>query len=274
MKKNQKRPTRQKRQKNQEAETLTLDIETSPLITYAWKIWEANAIKQIKKSTILCVSLKFLGEKKVYNFSQKDDPNWRPGVENDKWLLEQILPFMNRADIIVTQNGNKFDLPIIRTRMLINGIKPWKPCKKIDTKVLAGTLFHFESNSLKAMCEDVGTAQKGDPGGFSTWEGCMSPNRKIALAAFKRMIKYNNQDVVATEQLYLKMRPFMENHPNINVIVGRLEGCSYCPNTQLQARGWGYNKTSRYRRYQCVGPNGCGGWPSGKPEPVKNLVIR
>lgn len=241
-------------------DVVTIDIETSPLITYAWSVWEANAIKKLKETTILCVSYKFLGEKKVYNISQMDDPNWKPGVENDKWVMERLAEVLNRASTVVTQNGNSFDLPIIRRRMLINGVRPPHPLKKVDTKILGKNLFRFDQASLKAMCEETGTAQKGDPGGFATWEGCMSPNRKLAVSSFKRMIKYNNQDVIATEELYLRMRPFMETHPNLAVIAGRPDCCKLCLNKRLQARGWEYTDASRRRRFQCVGPSGCGTW--------------
>ena len=240
---------------------LTLDIETSPMQVYAWGLFEENAINQkvLKRSTILCVSYKWLHEKKVHNIAQIDDPKYKPGVENDRYVMEKLRDLLNEADIVVTQNGKKFDIPIIRTRMIMNGIAPFSPFKHVDTKQLARTLFKFESSSLKYTTRALDITQKSDPGGFGTWEGCMAGDKK----AWRAMIKYNNIDVIATEELYIKMRPYMENHPSLSVISGRKECCDTCGNTQLQARGWGYNKKTKYRRYQCVGRNGCGAWNKG-----------
>lgn len=249
---------------------VTLDIETSPLMGYTWEIWEANVLKVLKRSSILCVSWKWMDEKKVHNIAQIDSKFYKGGVENDYEVVRKIREVLDQADVVITQNGNSFDLPILNGRMLVHSIPPPSPYKKIDTKKIAKSTFQFESNKLADMCKYVGIGQKTNPGGFAAWEGCMAGDKK----AWKSMIKYSNNDVLITEQLYLKMRPYMESHPNLNVITGRLDACPYCQNEQLQARGWGYNATSKYRRFQCIGKNGCGAWSKGKSESIKGLTIK
>lgn len=248
---------------------LTLDIETSPLLGYTWEIWEANVIKVVKRMSILCVSWKWLDEKKPHNIAQIDSKSYKAGVENDYDVVKKIRDLMDEADIVVTQNGKSFDIPILRGRMLELGIAPPSPFKQVDTKVLAKTLFKFESAKLDDMGKYLGFGGKADTGGFATWTGCMAGDRK----AWARMIKYNNHDVVLTEAIYLRMRPFMENHPNLNVITGRLAACHMCQGTKLQARGWGYNRTSKYRRYQCRNVD-CLTWNKGPSEPLKGLEIK
>lgn len=247
--------------------TLTFDIETTPLVGYTWGLWEQNVIELIKRSSILCISYKWLGEKKIHNISQFYAGNYKPGIENDRHVLELFREVLDEADIVVTQNGNSFDIPIVNARMLAHGIMPPSPYKKVDTKRLAKTLFKFESNKLEHMVQYVGIANKTNPGGFAAWKGCMAGDKK----AWDSMIKYNNNDVKITEELYLRMRPFMENHPNLNVITGRLAACTQCQSEHLQARGWGMNRTSKYRKYQC---QDCGTWSKGASEVIKGLVIR
>lgn len=249
--------------------TVTLDIETSPMVGYAWELWETNIIEVMKRSTVLCISYKWLHENKVHNISQFHSRGYKAGVEDDREIMQKIRDVLDEADIVVTQNGNTFDLPIINTRLFELGIPPYSPVLKVDTKKIAKSVFRFESNKLESMAKYAGIGSKTNPGGFAAWKGCMAGDKK----AWANMIKYNNNDVLITEKLYLRMRPYMPSHPNYNVIVGRLEGCSYCPSTKLQARGWGYTRTAKYRRYQCLGKD-CHAWNRGPNEPLKGLTIK
>jgi hypothetical protein len=249
---------------------VTLDIETSPLMGYTWGIWEQNVIEVVKRSSVLCASWKFLGDSKVHNVAQCDAPDYKPGVENDRFVMQALRDVLDQADIVVTQNGDAFDIPIIRTRLFELGIEPFSPVKRIDTKKLAKSMFRFESNKLEHMVQYASIASKTNPGGFGAWKGCMRGDKK----SWADMIKYNNNDVLITEQLYLKMRPYMETHPNLNIIADRLDACKFCLNDKLQARGWGYNNASKYRRFQCTGPKGCGAWNKGVNIPTKDLAIK
>jgi hypothetical protein len=73
---------------------LTLDIETAPLESYTWGIWDQNiGLNQIKSEwTILSFSAKWLGEKKViYGDTGGNGPGL---VRNDRgqeafWLHQQ-----------------------------------------------------------------------------------------------------------------------------------------------------------------------------------------
>lgn len=246
---------------------VTLDIETTPLMGYTWEKWETNVIKVLKRSSILCVSWKWVDENKVHNIAQIDSKHYKPGKEDDFGVVSKLREILDEADVVITQNGNSFDLPILNSRMLVHSIPPPSPYRKIDTKRIAKSIFKFESNKLEDMCKYVGIGQKTNPGGFAAWEGCMAGDKK----AWKDMIKYNNNDVLITEQLYLKMRPYMESHPNLNVITERLAACPRCQSSMMQARGFAYTNVSKVRRFQC---QTCKGWSRGKPEALKGLVIR
>ena len=242
---------------------VTLDIETTALVSRTWGIYDQNVIRVVKRSSVLCVSWKWLHEKKVRNVAQTDAPNYTPGVLDDSFVIQVIRDILDEADVVITQNGNAFDLPILKGRMFEHGIQPPSNFKKIDTKLIAKTM-KFESNKLADLVKYAGLPSKMSTGGFDLWEGCEAGDPK----AWKKMITYCNNDTAITEKLYLRFRPYMENHPNLNVITNRLDECPSCGNEQLQARGWGYNKTTKYRKYQCVGDDGCGGWSKGENERV------
>ena len=76
------------------------------------------------------------------------------------------------------------------------------------------------------------------------------------------MKKYNRQDVIATEKVYLRLRPWIENHPNIGAYKGSDQPlCPKCGSGKLQAQGFRVLQQGRYQRYQC---QECGGWSRGK----------
>ena len=62
------------------------------------------------------------------------------------------------------------------------------------------------------------------------------------------------------EKVYLKLRPWAKNHPNLNVEDSRV-GCPRCKGLNLQRRGWRITGNNKRRLYQC---QDCGAWPMGK----------
>jgi hypothetical protein len=66
--------------------------------------------------------------------------------------------------------------------------------------------------------------------------------------------------------VYLRLRPFMNNHPNLNVIANPNDPHAHCPaclGNDLQKRGFVITRTGRKQRFQC---NDCGVWSSGPYE--------
>jgi len=69
--------------------------------------------------------------------------------------------------------------------------------------------------------------------------------------AWKRMEKYAKQDVVLLEKVYLKMRPWMKNHPNLALYTGGGLACPNCNSYNVMRRGYSYAQTQAYQRWQC-----------------------
>lgn len=246
---------------------LCYDIETSPIISYNWGIWEQNAIEIIEDWQILSVAYRWLGEKKVYCVAQCDFPNYKPGVNNDTNVVKFMHGLFNEADIVVAHNGDSFDAKKARSRMLIRGLQPPSPYKQIDTKLIAKRVGAFTSNRLKDLANDLDIARKGDPGGFETWKGCLMGNPR----AWARMKRYNKLDIPPLEELYLRLRPWMTNHPSVAILSDKPDGCPKCGHTVLQSRGSSVTSTGKKQRYQC---QGCGGWSYGrKIEKAGNLYV-
>ena len=66
---------------------LIVDIETTPLTSYTWGIYEQNVIKVVKDWKILCFAYKWLGEKNTEVVSL---PEFTKRYAKDKFVEESI----------------------------------------------------------------------------------------------------------------------------------------------------------------------------------------
>ena len=248
---------------------LILDIETSPNIAYVWRFFKENiSPKQVLEHTeILSFAAKWLGEDQVFYTDQQEG--------DEKFLLTILKGLLDDADIVVAHNGSRFDLPTITGRFLINEIKPPSPYKIIDTVTVARNEFNFPSNSLEYLSGIFGVDKKDDHKkfpGFELWIECLKNNPE----AWEEMRLYNIQDVVTLEQIYLKMRPFIRNHPNVALINGdEKQACPKCGSNHIHWRGFAHTSVGKYHRYQCAD---CGGWGRSRftvvePAIRKNLLV-
>ena len=96
--------------------------------------------------------------------------------------------------------------------------------------------------------------------------GCMNGIE----AAWRTMKRYNKQDVVLLEQVYLELRPWIKNHPAMNLMEGKLDGCPNCSGTNLTKNGTYYNKVTKVQVWKCAD---CGAHPRSRAvEAVKEHV--
>lgn len=241
---------------------VTLDIETAPLESYTWGLWDQNVGLDMVKAewTILAYAAKWHGTKGViYN-----DAGGRGvlKVRDDRHLLRGLWAVLNDADLVVAQNGKKFDIKKINARLVMAGLPPYAPVRVIDTLQAAKTVFGFTSNRLEWMSKHLTntpkSAHKKFPG-FELWRECLADNP----AAWAEMKKYNIRDVVATEKVYEKLRPWITNHPNMGAYspTTAAHSCPKCQSAATQKRGVAVTQHGRYHRFQC---NACGGWSRGK----------
>lgn len=234
---------------------LLLDIETAPLESYHWRLWQENiGIEQIKIDwSILSFTAKWLGEpmKKAVYF----DTFERQDIHDDRPVLFELWALLHAADIVVAHNGQSFDLKKIRARMFSANMAPFSPVRVIDTLLHAKALFKFTSNKLAWIGDLVGIPKyksKKFPG-FALWSEFLKRNP----AARTEMEKYNKIDVAVLEKVYLRLRPWMEVHPNVNVLSDTGYGCPKCGGTDLTKRGIRTTQVGCYQRLQCAG---CSGW--------------
>lgn len=234
------------------AHILILDIETAPNLAYVWRFYKENvgANQVVKNSEIISWAAKWYGEGKGL-------VHYDTFIYSEKFILEKLMALLDRADIVVAHYGSKFDIPRIKARALVHGIKPPSPFKIVDTKVVASKEFNFEANSLEHLANVLNCTKKGDHRkfpGFLLWSECLKGN----YDAWNELKAYNLQDVEVLEEVYTKMLPWITNHPNVAIYEeGEEIACPKCGSKEHQRRGFYYTQASKYQRYQC---KKCGGW--------------
>lgn len=240
-----------------EAKILFFDIETTPNVVYTWGVYEENALGVLKDWQLLCFAYKWFGDKETHAV----------GRLSEKQMVKQLWDLFNEADVIVAHNGDQFDIKKVNALFVRHGLVPPAPYKTIDTKKVAKRYFRFDSNKLDSLGRFFGIGRKLQTGGFELWEGCMKGDKK----AWKTMLEYNKQDVILLEKVYIKLRPFMTNHPNLNLLNGETASCPNCGGHKLHKRGYSITRTSKAQRYQC---QDCGAWSHGKTRAEHELVNR
>lgn len=241
---------------------LVIDIETCPLESYTWGLWEQNVgVNQIKVEwSILSYAAKWLNERKI--IYQDTGGRGKAKVRDDKTLLGEIWKLLDQADIVVGQNVQRFDVKKINSRLILNGFPPYSPIRVVDTLLSAKRRFAFTSNKLEWISQNDLTKTKKRVNrkfaGFDLWKECLNDNP----AAWKEMKLYNCDDVKATEEYYAKLRPWIDNHPNMGGFTDSSDSvCPKCGSADQEKRGFALTNGGKYQRYQCLN---CGGWSRGK----------
>lgn len=243
--------------KSSPVKVLLYDVETSPNLAFCWGKYEQNVLGDfIKERQIISFAWKWLDEKEVHCLALPMFPSYKKKPDDNKALILRLHELISRADVVVGHNVNCFDDQMANTDFILHGLKPPPPHKSVDTLAVARAKFRFNSNKLGDLGKRLGLGEKVHTGGFELWAGCLRGDKK----SWAKMVEYNKGDVVLLEKIYLKMRPWMTAHPNMNSADNHV-GCPVCRSTKLTRRGWVIVAGGRRMRFQCMN---CGKWVSGK----------
>lgn len=244
---------------------LLLDIETTPILAHVWGLFDQNiALNQIERDWIMLsfaakwyesASGELFGphRKVIY----KDLRNKK--VTSDKSLLIALWPLLDECDIIITQNGVRFDKKKIFARFILNGMKPPSNFKVLDTLVIAKKHFALTSNKLEYMTDKLCTKFKKSKHkkfpGFELWKECLKGN----IQAWKEMEQYNVFDILSLEELFNKLYPW-DNGINFNLYREEKDFSCNCGSKKFQKRGYSYTASGKYQRFIC---SKCNAWSRG-----------
>ena len=224
---------------------LLLDVETAPAIAYIWRLHDENiGLEQlIEPGRIICWGAKWLGERKVHYADERS---------GKRKMFGGIHSLMSEAEALVTYNGNCFDIPKLDGAFVEYGFDPPPPVASIDLYQTVKRL-SYQSGKLAFVGPFLKIGAKVKNEGFSLWRSCLEGDKK----AWERMRRYNQQDVRLLDGLYMKLRPYIRNHPYIAATTGR---CPACQSDKAESRGIRKTKRMAIQRLKC---GNCGYWYDG-----------
>ncbi len=198
---------------------LYFDIETSPNIGYFWQAGYKLNIPYdniIKERAIITICYKWEGQRDVYHLT------WDK-TQSDKGMLEKFVKVANEADELVGHNGDRFDLPWVRTRCLYHRIPMMPDYKSIDTLKVSRSKFRFNSNRLNYIARYLNIGQKINTS-FDLWTKIVFNKDKQAM---DKMVKYCKQDVRLLEKVYKELEFYFNPKTHVGVLNNKPK--SSCP---------------------------------------------
>jgi uncharacterized protein YprB with RNaseH-like and TPR domain len=226
---------------------LIFDLETTPLVTYTWGLFDQNiGLNQVlEKTTILSWAAKWLGSDKIMYADVRNEKNPR----NDKSIVKKLRDLIDEADYLVAHNLNKFDKKVLNYRIVKNKIQKPSSTKNLDTLVIAKRHFKADSYKLEHLTNELCTSHKksthGKFPGFTMWDQCLKGNKE----AFKELEDYNIKDITSLEELFKILLPW-ENARLFEAFQDAHAACT-CGSTQFQKKGFVTTAKFRYDRHVC-----------------------
>lgn len=238
---------------------LTYDIETTSIdllhrqydLGVKFKRFRPEEI--VRDWTILSAAWKFLGQDKVHCVSVSPK-----NPLNDAAVVHHLHAALQSANILVGHNSDAFDFKKFNARAIIYGLPPISPKQTVDTLKLSRKHFKWTSNKLSYIANKLGLPAKDDS---PDWDKILEGDAD----ELRTMREYNKQDVIVTEQLYLKLMPYHTTHPVITHMeppIRDVEGfkvisCPKCNSTNYMKQGFKFQKNGKKQMCQC---KDCNGW--------------
>jgi hypothetical protein len=225
---------------------LHLDVETAPAKYYVWNPYQKHPLDigmMIEPGRMVMWGAKWHGSQNVIQMDE------RKGIRR---MFKGVADLIAQADMVVTYNGDNFDLPWINGGMVQHRLPPLPPVASLDLFKTVRKL-RYQSQKLAYIAPLLQIGEKVKHAGFSLWVGVMQGDR----SSWQEMRKYNVGDVVLLESGYSRLGPYIKNHPALYPKVKGEAVCQKCGSTRVQFGGAYRSLTMIYDRFRCVA---CGKW--------------
>ena len=152
------------------------------------------------------------------------------------------------ADAIITHYGKRFDMKFLNARLAHHGLPLLPRLTHIDTWSVARQHLKITSNRLDSIAEFLKVERKMNHGqGWQLWVDVMARKKR----AQNIMSRYCIQDVECLEAVFKKLRPFINNIPNYNILNAKDHSCPSCGSDRVCKNGKRTSKAGVYQRWHC-----------------------
>ena len=184
---------------------------------------------------------------------------------------------MDQADIVIAHNGKRFDVPKNEFKIHSCWTTPnFSLYSDRYKRSCSQTIWFLVQINLTLQPGYFNIEHKDDTD-FDLWKRCIAGDQE----ALDYMETYNRKDVLILEQVYLKLRPWIKNHPNIGLYLE--EDNMVCPtcgsNHLVEDNTFHYTSVNKYKVMRCID---CGAisrlrttsYPKDKKEKFNNKYIK
>ena len=247
---------------------LYFDLESSLMGTLTFGLWNQNISgnRITKHSHLLSNSWAFNDEPpQGVRLSPED-----VAEGNDLLVVVDTIRAIEKAGLIISFNGKKFDVPLLKTRALLHGLPPIKFPPHLDLMQEAKRNFRFPSNSMQNISLYLGEHGKLATSGRNLWERCYHfQNYDDCNDALAQMLEYGLRDIDATRDLHKRLQGWFKSPVNIGLITKEINGvntkdnhdllCPHCSSKDVDKIGSkAYTSVSSFNIYRC-GNSACRG---------------
>lgn len=212
------------KEESKEVKLMIYDIETSQAVFKQW--WTGKRFishdRMIKEPEIMSIAWKWLGTEEVFTDS------WDMKTHSDKDMMKRFLKEYNKADLVIGQNNDRFDNRWINARALKHGLYVNTHVRSFDIMKQNKRLFRLPSYSMAFMTKFLGITLKQNHEGIFMWDMVEDGTAKQQKEYMEKMLDYNIGDIVSTEEMYYKLRPYMGHMTHVGALKGN--GKYSCPN--------------------------------------------
>lgn len=236
------------------------DIETLPLKIegHLWAIHDQYIPHTMIKDSwrMLGWAGKIFGDSKVYS----DVMTSKEAIDRSSFrVVESARTFLDKLDILIAHNGDEFDVKIMNSELAFHKMSPLH-FRTIDTLKLIRSTFKLPSYKLDYINDYFGISRKIHNDGQVLWDKCLKGDKK----SLKEMEIYNQGDIVATDDLFWTIQPYVKGLPNFSTYKNELNSkeCN-CGGKFVSDKShpYWYTNLAKYERYVC---SNCGAVTRGR----------
>lgn len=237
---------------------LTLDIETSPHLCWSFGTRNVNIFNEqiVTPTRMMCFGAKWRDEDKVIFKSEYHD--------SKEAMVLEAYKLLDQCDVLVTYNGDKFDIPHLQREFHEMGLPPVSPFTSVDLYKVIKKRELWASHKLEWVTRQLELSGKLQHSGFYMWRACLGDyGEEEQRKQWNLMRRYCKRDVVTEDELFVEYLPYA-NLPHRDLWKNEKPDpdrptCGTCGSERITWQGYKRTKTRRYRQFRC---EECGKWDS------------
>ena len=134
----------------------------------------------------------------------KMNPHWKTRRSDDSPIVKAVAEELVKYDILVAHNGVDFDVPFLRTRLMIHDLPPFPDIKIVDPVKIARRNLRLSSNRLERIASTLGVNQKLRVDGRVWMSAILDGDRR----AMDQIVDKCVADVLTVESVVNYLKPY------------------------------------------------------------------